>query len=124
MHRLVAECYIGEIPEGYCVNHKDGNKLNNRAENLEIVTYKENSQHALRMGLRVGDSGEKNSMAKLSDERATHLIRDLQAGMTNDEAGEKYKLHARYVSLIRHKRRWKTLWQQLEGSTTIESRLA
>lgn len=28
----------------------------------------------------------------------------------------------RYVSLIRHKRRWKSLWQQVEGSTTIESR--
>ncbi|MBD5020812.1 HNH endonuclease, partial [Xanthomonas citri pv. citri] len=28
-------------------------------------------------------------------------------------------LHPRYVSLIRHKRRWKTLWDRIERSTTI-----
>lgn len=38
LHRLVAEYFIGEIPEGYQVHHKDGNKQNNSVENLEIVT--------------------------------------------------------------------------------------
>lgn len=121
VHRLVAETYIGEIPKGYCVNHKDGNKTNNRVSNLEIVTYKENIRHAHATGLRKGAPGETNSMSKLTDAKATQLIYDLLAGMTNDVAGEKYGLHPRYVSLIRHKRRWKTLWQSIEGSTTIES---
>jgi hypothetical protein len=33
------------------INHKDGNKKNNRADNLEYCTKKENTQHAKRLGL-------------------------------------------------------------------------
>lgn len=33
------------------VNHKDGNRLNNKITNLEIVTLKENIQHGFRTGL-------------------------------------------------------------------------
>jgi hypothetical protein len=51
VHRLVAQCYIGEIPGGLEVNHIDGNKDNNHASNLEYVTSKENSVHAVDIGL-------------------------------------------------------------------------
>lgn len=38
IHRLVAEHFIGEIPKGYQVHHKDGNKQNNCVDNLEILS--------------------------------------------------------------------------------------
>lgn len=44
IHTLVAECFIGEI-NGMTVNHKDGNKLNNYVDNLEIITSSENAKH-------------------------------------------------------------------------------
>jgi alpha-ketoglutarate-dependent taurine dioxygenase len=50
VHRLVAEAWIGPIPEGYTVNHKDMNKFNNSVENLEIVTVSENLKHAWENG--------------------------------------------------------------------------
>lgn len=37
IHRLVAETFIGNIPPGYQVHHKDENKQNNHVENLEII---------------------------------------------------------------------------------------
>lgn len=35
-----------------CVNHKDGNKLNNSVDNLEWCTHSENTLHSYRTGLQ------------------------------------------------------------------------
>ena len=37
IHVLVAEAFIGEIPRGYQVHHKDGDKQNNTVGNLAII---------------------------------------------------------------------------------------
>lgn len=54
-HRLVAQYYLNnekEISKGLEVNHKDGNKLNNNVDNLELVSHKDNMQHCKNMKLR------------------------------------------------------------------------
>lgn len=54
VHSLVAEAFLGQrSSKEALVNHKDGNKLNNRLDNLELCTAHENNLHARRV-LRKG----------------------------------------------------------------------
>lgn len=46
VHRLVAKAFIDSIPPKMTINHKDGNKTNNKVSNLEIVSYSDNHLHA------------------------------------------------------------------------------
>ena len=45
IHILVYETFIGPIPKGYMVHHKDHDKFNNCVDNLEIMTAKEHNNH-------------------------------------------------------------------------------
>lgn len=57
--RLVAEAFIGDIPEGMDVMHLDGNKTNNRCDNLEICTRKETIRHGIKIGtIKPNDFGK------------------------------------------------------------------
>lgn len=74
VHRLIAQAFIPNTENKPQVNHKDGNKLNNKLENLEWVTPKENSKHAADMGLKTGVALA-NSLANLKN----------KSKLTNDE---------------------------------------
>lgn len=52
IHSLVANAFIPNPDNKRCINHIDGDKTNNHVSNLEWVTHAENSQHAIKSGLR------------------------------------------------------------------------
>jgi ribosomal protein S16 len=51
VHRLVTDAFYGK--SSLQVNHKDGNKSNNKLSNLELVSAKDNMNHAVKNGLLV-----------------------------------------------------------------------
>lgn len=75
-HRLIALNFIPNPEFKIDVNHIDGNKCNNRLDNLEWVTEQENVIHAHETGLSKGVRGEKSHYAKISDENVS-AIREL-----------------------------------------------
>ena len=51
IHRAIALAFIPNPENKPCINHKDGNKLNNSIDNLEWCTHQENMIHAGKTGL-------------------------------------------------------------------------
>lgn len=51
VHRIIAQLFVLNKNNYSQVNHKDGNKLNNKSSNLEWVTPSQNIKHALKLGL-------------------------------------------------------------------------
>jgi hypothetical protein len=65
VHRLVAFVHIKNTCNLKYVNHKDGNKLNNRVENLEWISFLDNMKHSVKNGLSVkGKKHWKNRISK------------------------------------------------------------
>lgn len=46
MHRLIMDLPPGSLTSELVVDHRNGNGLDNRRENLEVVTFSENSRRA------------------------------------------------------------------------------
>ena len=65
VHRLVAEVFLKKPANSTDVNHKDGQKANNRHSNLEWCTHKGNGEHAAKADLMAFGSG--HGIAKLTE---------------------------------------------------------
>ena len=65
-HRLVAKAFIDNPNKLATVNHKNGVKIDNSVGNLEWMTFKDNSLHALETGI-YSVKGTCNPISKLHD---------------------------------------------------------
>ena len=111
VHRLVAELFLPTSDETLVVNHKDGNKLNNRVDNLEWVTHSENQKHAFALGLKkpTVHYGEDSWFHKLSIEdveyiKAVHNPWDKEFG--SKPLSERFGVSPQTITEIVHGRTW------------------
>ena len=102
VHRLITLAFIENPLSKPQVNHIDGNKKNNRAENLEWVTDSENKAHALCQGLV--PTGARCSWTRISDADIPVILKRIIAGERNTRIAEDYKVAPHHISSIKHGR--------------------
>ena len=78
IHRLVFETFVGEIPNGMEIDHKNTIRTDNRLENLRCVTHKDNLNNSLTI-IHFGESNKGRPKVRL--------------GKTFSEFGRKFKEH-------------------------------
>lgn len=109
IHRLVAETFIWNGLNKPFVNHKDGDKLNPRLENLEWCTASENAQHAVKFGLtnHISNSGTRNSNSVLNDLKVLKIRKLRSEGKTQKEIANQFRVSQSNISQILNNDLWK-----------------
>lgn len=105
LHRLVASSFIPNPDNKPCVNHKDGDKKNNHVNNLEWVTHKENTKHAIDNGL-IKQQGKNEGRLKYTNQQCKVVVDRVKQGMSYVKAGSIYGMpYSTVAHLIRGSRR-------------------
>jgi hypothetical protein len=113
VHSIVAKVFL-DAPKGvigckrgqYVVNHKDGNKRNNAASNLEYITNLGNYTHAKRMGL-LDHRGSANGRAKLSEDNVEEIIQLYGNGETQTALAKRFGVNQTTISRAVIGKGWK-----------------
>lgn len=105
IHKLVALTFLGGRPEGFDINHKDGNKLNSSVDNLEYCTRLENIHHAKALGLN-NSIGENHARAKLKDSDIPAIRARLAIGHTQISIAKDYGVNHKAIGCIKSGKNW------------------
>lgn len=111
LNRLVASVFIhNDNPNIKIeVNHKDGNKKNNRATNLEWSTPSDNQKHAYRNNLRESMKGSKNPSSNYTEEQVREVCELLERGHSTKTIMSicNFVKSDGFVNNIKNKKTWK-----------------
>lgn len=103
VHRLVAYTFLIQLDDKNQINHIDGDKCNNRMDNLEWCNSKENNVH--RSSVLKRGCGVAQVHAKLTDDAVRHIRQQAVLGISNKELADAYDMHP------------KTIWDVVRGAT-------
>lgn len=104
IHRLVYAAFTGPIPEGHHIDHIDGNKDNNKPNNLRALSRSDHRKETVKRfqhakGVRVGN-------AKLDEEKVQNIRELLRRGMTHKEVAKRFNVHYSTIGSIASGRTW------------------
>lgn len=112
VHRLIAQVFIPNPENLREVNHKNANRRDNRPENLEWVSSKENKRHAIALGLykNLGKNTPKGSnhpCSKLTEEQVVQIRSRVARGEFKRALAREYGVSDSLVRAIVTGRTWK-----------------
>lgn len=114
VHRLVALNFIPNEEDKPIVNHKDLNKLNNHASNLEWVTHQENIDHAWDL-LREKRKEKADPKAKLTNEQVREIKKRLLKGEKGSVLAREYNVVPSNIYSIKSGNTWRHIKIEEDG---------
>ena len=108
IHRLVAKHFIPNHNNKEQVNHIDGNKINNKAQNLEWSTQSENMRHANKNGLTRDRKGNNSFYHKVNEDDVLKIRKMYATGnYLMREIAEMYGVTRHTIGKIIRRKNWK-----------------
>lgn len=116
IHRLVLEAFVGPCPDNMETCHNNGNKLDNRLENLRWDTHSHNARDSIKHGTFAGlKVGENSNSHKLTENDVRVLISMYQTGLfTQTTLVGIFNIRHAQVSRIVNKQSWRHLWIKMK----------
>jgi hypothetical protein len=106
VHRLVLKAFKGDFE--MVINHMNCIKTDNRIENIEYTTQKENIQHSIKNGLQKRRYGESTGSNKLKTEQVNEIKKLLKANKKQKDIAKSYNVCEATISDIKNNKTWVT----------------
>lgn len=107
VHDLVLETFINNAPEGFECSHLNGNRCDNKVENLIWESRLENQRRRIQHGTT--NRGENHGQAKLTQEEVNEIRNLSQQGYYNNTIARKFGISSSHVSRIVNHKFWKEI---------------
>lgn len=108
VHRIVAINFIENNENKKFVNHIDGDKRNNKVENLEWATFEENIKHAWETEIYKPIKSDSVHTAKLNSEKVKNIRKNTE-NKSVKELAEEYGVTSTTVSNVLNFKSWKDI---------------
>lgn len=113
VHRLVLETFSPiENCQNLEVNHIDGDKSNNKLENLEWCSGSFNIRHSIENNLKIPARGSQIGSSKLNESQVLEICELLQnSDLSLRQIGQKYGVSKHCIFDIKRKKSWSWITQ-------------